>query len=269
MSKTVGVLGCGWLGLPLAVALLDKGFQVKGTTTSESKLPQLEKVGIEACQINLKSSQILGPVETFLNGLDILIINVPPGLRNNTESTYIGKMIQLHRMVVAGNVNKIIFVSSTSVYGKAEGELTEDSPVNPSTESGKQLVQSEKLFMDDPSLNTTVVRFGGLIGPGRHPVYRLAGKKGLSNGDDAVNLIHLNDCIHLICTIVDNDWYNQVFNGVNPEHPSKAEYYSAEAIKLDLPPPVYQGVTGELKGKIVISRNFLIKNDHFYTSIHS
>ncbi len=32
------ILGCGWLGKPLAVSLLDEGFNVKGSTTSEEKL---------------------------------------------------------------------------------------------------------------------------------------------------------------------------------------------------------------------------------------
>ena len=40
--KRVSVLGCGWLGKPLAISLLDEGYSVKGSTTSEDKLELLE-----------------------------------------------------------------------------------------------------------------------------------------------------------------------------------------------------------------------------------
>src|SRR5574343_621841 len=36
--EKIAILGCGWLGLPLAKSLLSKGYEVKGSTTSESKL---------------------------------------------------------------------------------------------------------------------------------------------------------------------------------------------------------------------------------------
>ena len=269
MSKTIGVLGCGWLGYPLALSLLDKGFVVRGTTTSSSKLDQLKMDGIEPYQIGLGETEIQGPIDEFLNGLDVIVINVPPGLRRDSNASFYRKMMMLHQKLNAAGIKKVVFVSSTSVYGNVEGEVTEDSTVNPATESGRQLVQTESLLMEDTELNTTVIRFGGLIGPDRHPVRQLAGRKGLSNGDDVVNLIHLDDCIHMIYSVINNNWWGKIFNGVFPDHPSKAEYYTAEAVKFGLVPPEYQDVTGIKQGKLVISRNFLINNGQFYTSIHS
>ena len=43
----VGVMGCGWLGLPLAQALIRAGCRVKGTTTTAAKAPVLRAAGIE------------------------------------------------------------------------------------------------------------------------------------------------------------------------------------------------------------------------------
>ena len=164
---------------------------------------------------------------------------------------------------------KLLFVSSTSVYGNAAGEVDENSPVTPVTDSAKHLVAAEKLFMDDDSVETSIVRFGGLIGPDRHPVTVLSGKEGLKNGDEYVNLIHRDDCIHMIKTILENDWWNEIFNGVYPEHPKKWEYYAEEATKRGLNPPVYNGSSETSTGKFIISRNFLIKNQVFFTSIRS
>lgn len=52
MTK-ISILGCGWLGFPLAKALLLKGFSVKGSTTSSEKLATLEKAGITPFLITL------------------------------------------------------------------------------------------------------------------------------------------------------------------------------------------------------------------------
>ena len=45
MTK-ISILGCGWLGLPLAKALIGNGFSVKGSTTSYEKISGLEQGGI-------------------------------------------------------------------------------------------------------------------------------------------------------------------------------------------------------------------------------
>ena len=51
MKTTVGIMGCGWLGLPLAQSLIEKGFNVKGTTTSFEKLSVLTNIGIESLSL--------------------------------------------------------------------------------------------------------------------------------------------------------------------------------------------------------------------------
>ena len=48
VMKSVSILGCGWLGKPMAVSLLREGFTVKAYTTSEIKSQQLEALEIEA-----------------------------------------------------------------------------------------------------------------------------------------------------------------------------------------------------------------------------
>gem|GEM_PF-4555050 len=48
LSKpTISIIGCGWLGLPLAEFLVQKGYLIKGSTTREEKLDQLKSKGIQ------------------------------------------------------------------------------------------------------------------------------------------------------------------------------------------------------------------------------
>ena len=58
MTK-ISILGCGWLGLPLAKALIENGFSVKGSTTSTDKLTALENAGNRFRELNA-TCQIAG-----------------------------------------------------------------------------------------------------------------------------------------------------------------------------------------------------------------
>ena len=268
MNKTIGILGCGWLGTALGEHLLSDGYSVKGSTTSNKKLKLLSEKGIRPFVVKLYEDAVEGDIKDFLQSVDVLIINVPPNLRKNPKSDYVKKMELLKERIKKHGVTYILFISSTSVYGTIDGEITEETIPQPSTNSGKQLLKSEQLFLNDPSLSTSIIRFGGLIGEDRHPVYRLSGNE-LTNGEELVNLIHQNDCIHMIKTIMENSYWNEVFNGVYPYHPTKSEYYTSEAKKRGIPPPIYQQSSGNISKKRVVFRNFYVKNHVLTTSISS
>ncbi|QLG44910.1 SDR family oxidoreductase [Costertonia aggregata] len=266
MSKTIGIMGCGWLGLPLAKALLSHGYIIKGTTTSKEKLGILKSEGIRPFRISLSENSIYGPISDFLMSVHTLIVNVPPRLRSGNAENYVDKMQLLFDEIRKSKVHHIVFVSSTSVYGDLEGDVDESTPPIPKTESGKQLLASEEIARKS-ALDTTIIRFGGLIGPDRHPVTMLSGRKGLSNGNAPVNLIHLDDCIQIIVALLKNNWWNETFNAVYPYHPSKKKYYTLQAKKRGLSPPDYSADSNQ-KGKKIHSRKLIrVKNYDFNTTI--
>ncbi len=269
MTKNTGVLGCGWLGLPLAKRLIEKGYNVKGTTTSSSKLDILRNGNISPYQISLSETGIQGDIDGFLSNMETLIINVPPKLRGKHTESFVEKMEFLVAEIKKSQVSNVIFVSSTAVYGNAVGEVSESSFLEPATESGKQLVECEKMLRSDENFKTTIIRFGGLIGPDRHPVTTLSGRQDLGNGNHPINLVHLKDCIHMILTILEQGYWGEVFNGVYPHHPKKQVYYFEEAQKRGLPAPAYKTESSDHKGKLVLSQNFLEKGHTFTTSIIS
>jgi len=260
-------MGCGWLGLPLAKALAEGGYLVRGTTTSEYKLGMLQNEGIAPFLISLSEEKIEGDISGFLADVEVLVINIPPKLRGGNKENYIKKMQLLLESLKAAKTKKVIFVSSTSVYGDINAEVTEETIPQPSTESGKQLLASENLFKNNPEIQTTIIRFGGLIGPDRHPVTMLSGRKALNNGNHPVNLIHLNDCISIISSVIKQNWWGEIFNAVNPFHPPKKEYYSQEAVKRGLEIPEYSH-TSPHSGKKIDSRRLIhVKKYIFTTSI--
>lgn len=268
----ISILGCGWLGLPLAKALIEKGFSVNGSTTSETKLSVLENAGIKPFLINvtlsdpetsgerkLESESVSDAINDFLAQSEILIIDIPPKLRgtnadtsNSERKIFVEKIETLIPFIEKSSVKKMLFVSSTSVYGDENDLITEKTVANPETESGKQLLLAEAVLQKNPNFKTTILRFGGLIGEDRHPVKFLAGKENLENPDAPVNLIHQNDCIGIIQKIINQESWSEVFNAVAPFHPTREEYYTQKAKEQNLVLPKFGSQKSNIK-KVISS----------------
>lgn len=247
----ISILGCGWLGLPLAKKLIEKGNSVNGSTTSENKLSVFKEFGINPFLVTLESEGVSESITDFLAKSEILIIDIPPKLRgNNTDpekKVFAAKIENLIPFIEQSTVKKVLFVSSTSVYGNENGIVTEETTPNPDTESGKQLLLAEALLQNNPHFETTIIRFGGLIGEDRHPVKTLSGKENLENPDAPVNLIHQKDCIGLIYEIIHQSKWGDVFNAVAPFHSTREVYYTEKATALNLPLPKFSAVESGIK----------------------
>ena len=251
MTK-ISILGCGWLGLPLAKSLLKKGFYVKGTTTSTEKMTVLEQANIDAFLISLHSDSIVGDIETFLNDSEILIIDIPPKLRGINNESFVDKIKTLLTYIEKSSVKNVLFVSSTSVYADENRIITEETTPNPDTESGKQLLQSEQFLQQNTKFKTTILRFGGLIGEDRHPIHSLSKKDNVENPDAAINLIHQEDCIGIIEKIIEKKSWNETYNAVTPFHPSRETYYTQKAIELNINAPKFNHSKTSI-GKTILS----------------
>lgn len=234
MTNQISILGCGWLGLPLAKSLLEKGFSVNGSTTSSDKISTQESNGIQAFQIELSEIEIKGEIDSFLKNSEILIIDIPPKLRGVSSENFVKKIQNLIPFIEKVKIEKVIFISSTSVYADDNALVTETTKPNPDTESGKQLLATEILLQSNVNFKTTVVRFGGLIGEDRHPIHFLAGRKNIENPEAPINLIHQKDCIGIIKAVIDQNCFGETFNAVAPFHPTRKEYYTQKAKELGL-----------------------------------
>jgi nucleoside-diphosphate-sugar epimerase len=247
---TISILGCGWLGLPLAKKLVEVGFDVKGSTTSKGKLKILELEKIQPFLIDLSERKIEGDIASFLSNSEILIITIPPKLRGEHKENFVQKIQNLISFIEEEKVKKVLFVSSTSVYGEQNELVTEETIPNPDAESGKQLLEVEKILQANTNFKTTILRFGGLIGKDRHPITFLAGN---DNPYAPINLIHQDNCITIIEKIIDTNCFSEIFNAVAPFHPSRKEYYTQKAIELNLVIPKFNTENRNDDKKIISS----------------
>jgi len=263
---TISILGCGWLGFPLAKKLVKNGFSVKGSTTSIKKINLLEEEGITPFLISISEKNIEGEIQDFFKDVEILIIDIPPKLRGENKENFVQKIQNIIPFIEEAAIGKVLFVSSTSVYGNDNGVLSETTIPNPVTESGKQLLQVEKILQSNPNFKTTVLRFGGLIGYDRQPVKHLAGKENIENPEAPINFIHQEDCIAIIEKIIChkelNEVWGETFNAVAPFHPTRREYYTQKASALNLDIPKFKENEG--KGKIIDSGKIISTLNHSF-----
>ena len=252
LKTQISIIGCGWLGLPLAKNLVEKGFIINGSTTSTDKLESLAQFKINPFLITLNESKISGNYSEFLMGSETVIINIPPGLRQNPNKNHVAEIEHLMHTIEAHAIKNVLYISSTSVFEDTIDfpVITCDTKPNAKSTKAKQLIEIEQILQANTNFNTTILRFGGLIDEERHPSKFLAGRENVSNPKAPLNLIHKTDCISIISSILQKNKWNITLNATYPKHPSKESYYSKYCKQENLPLPSYN-CSEESKGKII------------------
>jgi len=249
--KSISILGSGWLGKPLAQHLCKIGYSVKASTTSEERIDSLKYINVEPFIFDIDN--INKKANNFFNS-KILIINIP--------SKNINSFRQLITEIEKSGISVVIFVSSTSVYSSTNKIVTE-------TEK-KGLVKGplyeiENLFSKNGNFKTTIVRCGGLIGYSRNPGKFFRGCKIVQNPDAPINLIHRDDCIGIITSIIENEIWGEILNCCADTHPTKREFYTQVARSIGETVPEFSE-SNETSFKIV--SNEKVKRILNYKFVH-
>lgn len=262
-KPVVSILGCGWLGLPLAHYLNRKGYLIKGSKTSPEGAQQLCAQGIEGYAVSLDREGVSGN-KNFWQA-DILVVNFPPP-RQYPEQ-HVLQVQALINELKNSIIKHVLFISSTSVYAEINGVVTEDNTETPGKGSGKALRAAETLLMNQASFTTTVLRPGGLVGYDRLPLSAASVAARVRNQDVPMNVVHRDDVIAIVYSIIEKQLWGEVFNACMDEHPTRRAYYlaAAQAIGFAIEQPAiddtapYKIVSSEkLKNKL--SYHFIYNN---------
>ena len=212
MKNNISILGCGWLGFPLALTLTKKGYSIKGSITSEIKVEKLKSNGVQPFIIDLSNRE--NEFEKFLNS-EVLIIAIP------SKSIADFKNLIFH--IENSKIKTILFISSTSVYPNSNSIVTENSLIKKNP-----LSEIELLFKTNTNFKSTILRFGGLIGYDRKPGNFFKNGKAINYPDAFVNLIHRDDCIQIIKEIIAKNIWGKTLNACADTHPKKRDFYAKE-----------------------------------------
>ncbi|NQY75110.1 MAG: SDR family oxidoreductase [Candidatus Margulisbacteria bacterium] len=266
LNKSISILGCGWLGLPFGEFMLGKGYVVKGSTTTLSKLDTLQQKGIQPFLFiaNKKEPDDSALLRDFLKS-DILFLNIPFRRSLENPSDYLDEIVQLLPSIEKSPIKRLIFASSTSVYPNDGKTWHESDAIIPETIRSKVLLQVEQTLLNNAHFDTTIIRFAGLYGPKRPSGQFLAGRKEIARGKAPVNLIHLDDCIHILDQLLNHSHEDDIFNAVSDGHPLRKEYYTKRAIKMGLPVPLFSNEDNRKNiGKIVSNNKIKTACDYSF-----
>ncbi|QHT70600.1 NAD(P)H-binding protein [Rhodocytophaga rosea] len=257
MAKTVSILGCGWLGFPLAELLISKGFTVKGSTTHPEKRDQLRQAGLEPFVLGFTphpQKEQLDDLPNFLKA-DVLVVAIPPQAGRQGDDFHPLQIMHLSEHLKLSTIDKIIYISSTSIYADENREITEEEPIIQG-EANAALRRAEEI-LSGLHRKFIILRCGGLMGYDRIPGKYFIGKKEINTGSVPVNFVHRDDVIGIIYEVIRQEKWNEVFNVVAPEHPVRKDIYLKNAGEFGWEAPSFK--EGEMPPYKVVNSNKVIK----------
>ena len=164
-APSVLIAGCGDVGSRLATQLLASGWEVHGLRRDVSRLPH-GVIGVAGDLFNKDC-----PATWPIGAVDYLVYCA--AATDHNEAGYRAAYVQGLQHVLEwlsdyGQVpNRLLFVSSSSVYGQQDGEwVDETSPTVAGGYSGRLMLEAEQVALDS-GIPASLVRLTGIYGPGR------------------------------------------------------------------------------------------------------
>ena len=247
----VVIEGCGWLGNQLGFELQKDGIEVWGNYRSEAGKKKLESHQILPFyhDYDLDSQK---SIEIY-DKCNVLIIAAPP-LWKESPNRYASFLVDIVNQIPENA--KVIFTSSIGVYPMKFGSYNEASACS-KNDRNQTLLNAEEQLINRLEDRLTILRLGGLIGPNRHPIKFLQGRKMKDDGACPISLIHSGDIINAIRLIIEKNGFGEIFNLVFPTQDSKKEYYSMIAEKLRVEQPEYTieaAIKREISGELIVGK---------------
>jgi nucleoside-diphosphate-sugar epimerase len=230
----IGIIGSGWLGKPLCERLTEQGHHTFCSSRQTLPCHHLEHHRWD-CQ-----SPIPDSMAKKISSADALVVTVPPQRDMNDTGNKNFHENLAKKIALINEELLVVYTSSTSVYGALQGDLHEKDADNTTRAFG-----IEKAYLRHFE-KTCILRFGGLLGPERHPSRFFKPGQAIGQPHAWINMTHLEDAMASIqhCIRMDSPG---IFNVVSPGHCSRAAYYSKafEAAKMTAPYFDDDGTTGK------------------------
>jgi len=238
------VVGCGYIGLPLAGELARAGHQVFGVNRSAEKAPQLRELGVEPLTADITQRESLNALPTAFDWIVNTVSSNKGGLKDY-ERIFLEGTRHLVDWLAAAPPKKFVHAGSTSVYAQTDGSLVkETSPAQPTTEMGLVLAETEQLLLRarrDREFPAILLRIAGIYGPGRGHLFlqylkgeaRIPGK-----GLRLLNMIHRDDALGAIMAALKSGRPGEIYNVVDDEPVPQIHFFRwlSETLGKSMPP---------------------------------
>ncbi len=207
------IAGCGDIGSRLGVNLAADGHKVWGLKRNTATL---------ASQIQPLPGDLANPDDLILPDERLDYVFYTAAADGYNEASYRVAYVDgvanlLAALAAAGQQpQRVLLVSSTSVYAQQQGEwVDEDSPAEASGFSGRCIREGEELLWSGPYA-ATVIRFGGIYGPGRSRLIDSL-RDGTARCVQGAysNRIHSQDCARALQHLMALDEPESLYLGVD------------------------------------------------------
>ncbi|RJT78108.1 SDR family oxidoreductase [Arthrobacter cheniae] len=242
---TVLIAGCGDLGTEVGLRLAARGERVIGWRRSPGRIPE----GIEG-----RAADLTQPLPPIPQDTDVVVIATAAGDRS--EAAYRSAYVDATRNVLDAlerdgvTPRRILFVSSTAVYGDADGGwVTEQTPAESAAPTARLIREAEEVLLGRTDRGT-VLRLSGIYGPGRTRLIDqvTGGSAVLPSEPQWTNRIHRDDAAAAIVHLVlDVHAPAPIYLGSDELPVDLGEVLQFLAAELDLPEPP-RGVTSSSRG---------------------
>lgn len=236
------IVGCGFLGMRVAQRWIAARDEVHVLTRSHLRAERLAARGL---------LPIVGDVSQRASlprfpQVDTLFWAVGHDRESGRpiEAIYVDGLQNVLTQLDA-NTGRIIYTSSTGVYGQRDGSwVDESSPCHPQRAGGKACLAAEQLLLGSAwSDRTAICRLAGIYGPGRLPrLGQLQAGQPLGTDPEAViNLIHVEDAAAAIVRVAHLPLRLPRTYLIADGHPvTRRSFYSEMARLMNAPPPVFE-----------------------------
>jgi nucleoside-diphosphate-sugar epimerase len=204
-APSVLIAGCGDIGSRTAQRLLAEGWVVHGLRRNTAQLPE----GVAAVAGDLFEPHL--PAQWPRTAIDYLMYCATPSQRDEVgyRQAYVEGLQNVLSWLAQCNQRpkRILFVSSSGVYGQANGEwVDETSPTDPRSFTGEIMLEAERVALSS-GLPATVVRLTGIYGPGRSDLSNRVRQGHSVRLDPPVyaNRIHADDAAGLLAHLFNSD----------------------------------------------------------------
>jgi len=230
------IAGCGYLGTALGLHLASLGHRVWGLRreTGDISSPLLPLAA------DLTKPETL---QVIPSQIDTVFYTASPDRSDEAgyRAAYINGLRNLLDVLkTQGKRPRVLYTSSTAVYAQQSGEwVDETSPTTPEYYSGRCLLEGEQYLLNS-GFPATVVRFGGIYGPGRTHLVRKV-REGSAIYQDGppryTNHIHRDDCVGALTHLMTLEQPDSIYLGVDNQPSDRRELLSWLAKELDAPQP--------------------------------
>jgi len=219
--------------------------QVSVITRSASKAQNLRDDGVTPILLDLASSVAL----QRLPDVDVVLWSVGFDRASGISRQAIwidGLQRLLDALPQRIEPRRILYTSSTSVYGDMHGQdVDENTQPNPTSDGGLACLAAEHLlqnYAQKCSAIVSILRLAGIYGP--HRLLRRItdlqnGTPILSPPHEWLNLIHVADAAVAIDCISQLESPPSLINIVAKESSTRRQYYTELAALADAPPPTF------------------------------